>query len=149
MCKKAVEKDPSMLKYVPDHFNTQEICDKAVIDDPSFLQYVPDWFVTREEIQMWYDKSEYCDKLFQWYEGYEKRKAQKTSIKKELLSIGIHQDIGIGVFLRMRKKRQKIMDINMGLFCVWWPDIKKFFGLNKIKKDEPFSLAFSCRIIQV
>ena len=65
MCKKAVEKDPSMLKYVPDHFNTQEICDKAVIDDPSFLQYVPDWFVTREEIQMWYDKSEYCDKLFQ------------------------------------------------------------------------------------
>ena len=26
MCKKAVEKDPSMLKYVPDHFKAGLVC---------------------------------------------------------------------------------------------------------------------------
>ena len=38
---------------------------------------------------MWYDKSEYCDNFFKWYEGYKKRNAQKASIKK-LLPIAWH-----------------------------------------------------------
>ena len=88
---KAVEVDPSFLLVVPDHFKAQGICDKAVIDDSSSLQYVPNWFVTREGVDMWYDNSEYCDddknNFFKCYDGYKKRKAQKTSIKEELLPI--------------------------------------------------------------
>ena len=45
---------------------------------------------------MWYD--EYYDddgdndedKFFEWYDGYKKRKAQKASIKKELMPIAWH-----------------------------------------------------------
>ena len=73
----------------------QEICDKAVRDDPSSLQHAPDWFVTRETVCMWYDDSEYCnddgeDNFFKWYNGYKERKAQKASIKEELLPIVWH-----------------------------------------------------------
>ena len=42
MCIKAVEKDPWLLKDVPDHFKMQEICNKVVRDDSSSLQFVPD-----------------------------------------------------------------------------------------------------------
>ena len=59
MCERATEEGPCNLKFVPDHFKTQEICDKAVRDDPCSLQYVPDWFVTREGVCMWYDDTEY------------------------------------------------------------------------------------------
>ena len=93
--------DPSFLRLVPDHFKTQEICDKAVRDDSSSLQFVPDRFVTREGVDVWYDDyydddgghwddDDDEDKFFGWYEGYKKRKAQKVSIKKELLSIAWH-----------------------------------------------------------
>ena len=75
MCQNVVENDLYTLKFVPDHFITKEICDKAVRDDSSSLQYVPDWFVTSEQIQMWYDKSEYCDNFLKWHNGYKKRKA--------------------------------------------------------------------------
>ena len=60
---------------------------------------------------MWYEDfgdDDDDDKLIRWYEGYQKRKAQKAKIKDELMPIScIHQDGGIGVFLRMKKKRQK------------------------------------------
>ena len=32
----------------------------------------------------------YDDKLIEWYEGYQKRKAQKAQIKKELMPIAWH-----------------------------------------------------------
>ena len=49
-------------------------------------------FVTQEQTDLWYDDSEYCDNydevtFFKWYDGYEKRKVQKASIKEELLHI--------------------------------------------------------------
>ena len=47
MCIKAVEVDPSFLRFVPDHLKMQGICDKAVRDNPCTLLFVPDWFVTR------------------------------------------------------------------------------------------------------
>ena len=47
MCIKAVEVDPSFLRFVPDHLKMQGICDKAVRDNPRTLLFVPDWFVTR------------------------------------------------------------------------------------------------------
>ena len=78
----------------------QVICDKAVRDGPSSLQYVPDWFVMREGVDMWhhgyYDDDDNHwdadneDKFFEWYDGYKKRKAQKASIKKELIPIAWH-----------------------------------------------------------
>ena len=43
---------------------------------------------------MCYDKSEYCDddedNFFKWYNWYKKRRAQKSSIKEELLPITWH-----------------------------------------------------------
>ena len=93
------------MAYVPDHFKTQEICDKGVWEDSSFLQYVPDWFVTWEWVDMWHDdyydddgghwdddddddnSDDNEDKSFEWYEKKKKRKAQKASIKEELLPI--------------------------------------------------------------
>ena len=71
------------------------MCNDAVRDGPYSLQYVPDWFVTREGVDMWYDDSEYCDdddedNFFKWYDDYKKRKAQKASIKEELMPIAWH-----------------------------------------------------------
>ena len=103
--------------YVPDHFKTQEMCDKAIKDDSSFLQLLSNWFITKEWIDMWYDDyddngdhwdddvdywyGDHCDDggdywdddkdtFFEWYDGYRKPKAQKTSIKEELLLIAWH-----------------------------------------------------------
>ena len=49
---KALKVGPWQLKYVPNHFKTQEICDKAVRDDSSSLQYASNWFVTMEWVYM-------------------------------------------------------------------------------------------------
>ena len=89
MCIKAVWVDPSFLRLVPDHFKTRDMCDKAVEEDPELLEYVPDWFVTREWVYMWYDDIEYCDEdnFFKWYHDHQNGKAQKASIKEELLPI--------------------------------------------------------------
>ena len=88
ICEKVVEKYPYNLKIVPDHLKTQQMCNKAVRMDPWFLQYVPNWFVTQKQIKIWYKNF----KLYEaeWYEGYQKRKALKASIKEELLPIAWH-----------------------------------------------------------
>ena len=43
---------------------------------------------------MWHDEDDYCNdhELFKWYEGYQKRKAQKAKIKEELISIAWYPD---------------------------------------------------------
>ena len=91
---------PDAFHCIPDRFKTQEMCDKAVWEDSSFLQFVPDWFITREWVDMCYDDyydddgghwdDDDEDKLFEWYNGYKKRKVQKASIKEELLPIAWH-----------------------------------------------------------
>ena len=50
-----------MLEDMPDHFKTQKMGDGVVMEDSLLLRHVPDWFVAREQIQVWCDKSEYCD----------------------------------------------------------------------------------------
>ena len=89
MCEGAIEASSWQLKYVPDQYKTQEMCNKAVRDDPSTLRYVSNWLFTGEWVRMWYDESDYWadddDNFFKWYEGYKKRKAQKASLKEELL----------------------------------------------------------------
>ena len=65
------------------------MCDKAVKDDPSSLQFFPDWFVTQQQIDVWYhDDYWYHDyEIIEWYNGYQKPKAQKAKIIEELLPI--------------------------------------------------------------
>ena len=105
MCNKAVRTESLSLAYIPDHFKTQEICDKTVKDYSSSLQFVPDWFVTRQGVDTWYDDyydddgghwnddDDDEDKFFKWYDGYQKRKAQKAQIQKQLMSIAWHPSI--------------------------------------------------------
>ena len=67
------------------------MCDKAFENNPRSLNYVPDWFVTHQKI-LWVMKritGRRClfEDITEWYEGYQKRKAQKTSIKEELFPI--------------------------------------------------------------
>ena len=45
--------------------------------------------MTQQQIKIWRDNDEYCadDEFIKWYDGYQKRKAQKAKIKEELLPI--------------------------------------------------------------
>ena len=60
--------------------------DNVVRSDLYSLQFVPDWFAIQEQLKTWYYDDQYCDddELIEWYDGYQKRKGQKASIKKEL-----------------------------------------------------------------
>ena len=118
MCKKTVDINPSFLRLIPDHLRTQEMRNKAVYDHPCILgdvpdhfktqemcneavgwricrvMYVPDWFITQQQIDLWHD-DDYCHDsayIIKWYNGYQKRKAQKAKIKEELLPITWHPD---------------------------------------------------------
>ena len=92
MCDAAVRIEPCFLVGVPDHFKTQKMCDDAVRKGLFSLRDIPDWLLTWEQIQLWHDDDEHCDddKPVEWYDGYKKWKAQKTSIKEELLPIAWH-----------------------------------------------------------
>ena len=87
MCGKTVKGEPQTLELDPDHF---KMCDKAVKDDPYSLQFVPDWFVTHQQVKIWHDNDDYDDdddEIIKWYNGYQKREAQKAIIKEELMPI--------------------------------------------------------------
>ena len=60
------------------------MCDKAVKDDSYSLFDVPDWFATQQQIYLWYDDYYwyYDDEIIEWYNVYQKRKAQKAKIKE-------------------------------------------------------------------
>ena len=101
MCNEIMRTMPDAFHHIPDRFKTQKMYDQAVKEDSSSLQFVPDWFVTREWMWMWYDdyydddgdhwdNDDDEDKFFEWYDGYKKRKAQKASIKEELMPIAWH-----------------------------------------------------------
>ena len=68
------------------------MCHVGVGNGSSFLIYIPDWFVTQQQVKLWHDDDDYYndDKLIKWYDGYQKRKAQKAQIKKELRPIAWH-----------------------------------------------------------
>ena len=94
MSDKSIEIDPFTLQHVPDNLKTQGMCIRSVEAGPGLLKYVPDWFVTKQQIKIWRDDDEYCnnDELIEWYDGYQKRKAQKAKIKEEPLLIAWHLD---------------------------------------------------------
>ena len=68
------------------------MCDEAVSYDPSSLQYVPHYFVMQQQVKTWYNYNGYCNanELIKWYNDYQKWKAQKAKIKKELMPIAWH-----------------------------------------------------------
>ena len=74
------------------------MCGKAVRNYFFYLEFVSDWFVTWQQVKIWHDDNEYHDddddddddRLIKCYDGYLKRKAQKTQIKKELMHIAWH-----------------------------------------------------------
>ena len=47
-------------------------------------------FVTKKQIDLWDDDKFFKRYKAEWYEGIEKRKAQKAQIKKELMPIAWH-----------------------------------------------------------
>ena len=77
--------EPYFLASVPTGFKTQKMCDNAVREECLSLEFVLDWFVTKQQTKIWHDNDD--RRLIKWYEGYKKRKAQKASIKKELMPI--------------------------------------------------------------
>ena len=80
------------LRHVPNHFKTQEMCQKEAMLSPWSLKCIPNWFMTELQIKLLYDDKDYRnnDKLNEWCEGYQNRKAQKASIKEKLLPIAWH-----------------------------------------------------------
>ena len=68
------------------------MCIRTVQAGLELLEYVPDWFLKQQQIKIWRDDDEYChdDEPIKWYDGYQKRKAQKAKIKEELLPIAWH-----------------------------------------------------------
>ena len=56
------------------------------------LDICPDWFVTQQQVKLWHDDYDFCDhdEIIGWYDGYQKCKAQKAQIKKELMLIVCH-----------------------------------------------------------
>ena len=80
MFKRAVKAVLSSLEYVPDNFKIQKMCDDVVKKCLWLLERVPNWFVTKGKKKLWHDDAYYCidDELIEWYNGYQKRKAQKA-----------------------------------------------------------------------
>ena len=62
---------------------------RAIEADLYTLVFCLDWFVTQEQIKSRQD-DHYDDKAPGWHDGYQKRKAQKAQIKKELMHIAWH-----------------------------------------------------------
>ena len=92
MCERAIENEPYSLKFVPDQYKAQEMFERAVEKKSWLLENVPDWFMTQKQIKLGHDDAYCCNdnKLIKCYEGNQKRKAQKASIKEELLPIAWH-----------------------------------------------------------
>ena len=48
MCKHAVEKLSYLLRYVSDHYKTQQMCDEAILENVRTLKSVPDCYKNQE-----------------------------------------------------------------------------------------------------
>ena len=118
-----VDIEPRFLPTEIDCFKTREMHENAVKKYLWLLKYVPDWFVIHQQIKIWHDNDDYCndDELIEWYDGYKKGKTQKASIKEEPVPIAWHLSRWRDwcVPEDEKKRNTKIMEINIGLFCVW------------------------------
>ena len=67
----------NLFCLVPAQYRTQERCNEVVQRDPEVLRFVPDWLVTQEMCN-----GDFDDVLITWRNAYIKRKAQKAKIKE-------------------------------------------------------------------
>ena len=85
-----------MLTYVPDRFKTKTMCERVVEKFPRALENVSDWLVTQQQVDTWHDYHCHChctyhnNEIIQWYDGYQKRKAQNALVKEELIPVTWH-----------------------------------------------------------
>ena len=85
------------------------MCIREVEAGLGLLEHVPGWFVTQQQLKIWHDDDDYCndDKLIDWYNGFQKRKAQKAKIKEELLPIAWHPDCVMDWCMSEDEKRRR------------------------------------------
>ena len=88
MWEKVVEKTPCLLWFVPDCFKTKKMCEKVVGERLGLLRDVTDWIITQQQLNIWCDGDNHRndDERIKWYKRYQKRRAQKASIKEQILS---------------------------------------------------------------
>ena len=88
MWEKVVEKTPCLLWFVPDCFRTKKMCEKVVGERLGLLRDVTDWIITQQQLNIWCDGDNHRndDERIKWYKRYQKRRAQKASIKEQILS---------------------------------------------------------------
>ena len=127
------------LRYAHDHWSIYLITPKpkkcvmmrwGITPSICSMSLIGMWH--KQQIKIWLDYDDYY-KPIEWYDGYQKRKAQKASIKEELMPIGWHP-------LRYRdrcmsedeKKRQKNYEHKQVFFASdeWMQ--KNFFSVNKV-----------------
>ena len=116
MCDIAVRIEPWLLRIIPDYFKLREMCDKVVARNPYMLEHIPHWFVTQQEIWPWDD--DYHDEFIKWYEGYQKRKAQKKKNRRRINAYCLASIKVVGLVCSWWRKNidRKIVKVNMGFF---------------------------------
>ena len=76
--------------------------------------------------------------MFEWYDGYKKRKGQKTKIKKELLLITWYPNRVMNwCFSEDEKKERKIVAINIDFFMSC-DQIQNVFDRKRTTNKEVF-----------
>ena len=85
------------------------MCIREVEAGLGLLEHVLGWFVTQQQLKIWHDDNDYCndDELIDWYNGFQKRKAQKAKIKEELLPIAWHPDCVMDWCMSEDEKRRR------------------------------------------
>ena len=48
MCKHVVKKLPSVIRYLPDRYKTQQIFDKAILEKSGMLESAPDCYKNQQ-----------------------------------------------------------------------------------------------------
>ena len=99
MCIKAVEKCSWGLYYIPSHFKTQRC-----VNGPMKINQKP-WNLSQIILRQRRCVKKLLKKVYGGCPMSHVILRPKGCVKGLLL--GTHEDIGIGVFLRMKKKRQK------------------------------------------
>ena len=143
ICEWVVYKNPWILEYVPDHFKTREMCDDMVMEDPLLLRHVSDWFLMQQQLRQcddYYDDNGYI----KWHKGYKKRKAQKASIREELLPIAWHPSRYWDWCMSEDKKSDaKNCGDKYRPFLCLMTGYKKSFDLKELKIKMPSVLSVS------
>ena len=73
-----------------------------------------------QQVKIWHnDDDDDDDEIFEWYEGYEKRKAQKLKIKEELLPTPWHPSRWWDWCMSKDKEKNRNVVGIIWVFCAW------------------------------